>query len=129
MILGLQIAGFNMGSEIDTKNRPGLEFNRHITGYCIGTQPLSEVVLIRNGVVLHHFPITNEKCEFEYDDSESLSQVVLDPKNPERSPFAYYYLRAVQKDGHIAWSSPIWVDLTARSAPLINKKPKKKSEE
>lgn len=129
MILGLQIAGFNMGSEIDTKNRPGLEFNRHITGYCIGTQPLSEVALIRNGTVLHNFPINNEKCEFEYDDSEPLSQIILDPKNQERSPFAYYYLRAVQKDGHIAWSSPIWVDLTARSAPLINKKPKKKSEE
>lgn len=126
MIIGLQIAGFNIGSEIDTKSRPGLEFNRHITGYCIGTHPLSEVVLIRNGTVLRSFPIVEEKCEFEFDDSEPLSQVALEP-HPERPPFAYYYLRAVQKDGHLAWSSPIWVDLTARSAPIISKKSKKKS--
>ena len=33
IILGLHIARFPMGTELDTKTRPGLEFNRHITGY------------------------------------------------------------------------------------------------
>ena len=23
----------------------------------------------------------------------------------------YYYLRVIQRDGHMAWSSPIWVDV------------------
>ena len=126
MIVGLQIAGFNIGAEVDTKSRPGLEFNRHITGFCIGTQHLQEVALIRNGAVLRTFPITAEKCEFEFDDTDPLSQIAIEPKT-EKPPFAYYYLRAVQKDGHIAWSSPIWVDLTSRSAPIIQKKSKKMS--
>ena len=51
IILSLNIANFSMGSEMETKARPGLEFNRHITGFAIGTQPLTQAVLIRNGKV------------------------------------------------------------------------------
>ncbi len=129
IIVGLNIAGFGMGSEIDTKNRPGLEFNRHITGYAIGTQPLSEAVLIRNGKVLRSFELKDDRLEFELDDMDLLGQIALEPKEGQ-PPFAYYYLRVVQQDGHIAWSSPIWVDLTSRSAPIATgKKNKKKVKE
>ncbi len=129
IIIGLHIAGFGMGSEIETKNRPGLEFNRHITGYAIGTQPLKEAVLIRNGKIFKNIPVKDEKAEFEIDDTELLSQVAIEGKG-DKPPFAYYYLRVVQTDGHIAWSSPIWVDLTSRSAPLnAGKKNKKKVKE
>ena len=129
MIVGFHIAGFGMGAEIDTKNRPGLEFNRHITGYAIGTQPLSEAILIRNGKVFRSLPVKDDRLEFEIDDMDPLSQIALEPKS-DRPPFAYYYLRVVQQDGHIVWSSPIWVDLTSRSAPISSgKKNKKKSKE
>ncbi|MBU6446530.1 MAG: DUF3604 domain-containing protein, partial [Verrucomicrobia bacterium] len=57
IIVGLHIAGFTMGSELDTKARPGLEFNRHITGYCIGTAPLLKAELIRNGKVYRKLEI------------------------------------------------------------------------
>ncbi len=129
IIVGLHIAGHSMGSELDTKTRPGLEFNRHITGYCIGTSPLSEAVLIRNGEVFRTLPIQDDKAEFEIDDMEHLSTIALEPKS-ERPPFVYYYLRVTQEDGHIAWSSPIWVDLTARSSSTVSpKKAKKKIKE
>jgi len=123
MILGLQIAGQPMGSEVDTKSRPGLEFNRHITGYAIGTAPITEALLIRNGKPIHSFAIKDGRVEIAFDDTESLGGVCLET-HADRPPFAYYYLRVTQKDGHMAWSSPIWVDLTARSAP-INNTPKK----
>jgi len=125
MILGLQIAGFPMGSEIDTKNRPGLEFNRYITGYAIGTQPIVEAVLVRNGKIFKELPIQGGKVEFEIDDMEPLSSVSLEREN-DLPPFSYYYLRAVQADGHIAWSSPIWVDQTSKTAAATVKKTKKK---
>ncbi|MBS0625329.1 MAG: DUF3604 domain-containing protein [Verrucomicrobia bacterium] len=117
IIVGLHIAGFGMGMEIDTKSRPGLEFNRHITGYAIGTCPLTEISLIRNGKVFRTIQANDERTEFAIDDTDLLSSVALEP-NAEKNPFVYYYLRVVQKDGHIAWSSPIWVDLTSRSAPI-----------
>ena len=125
IILGLHIAGFGMGSEIDTKIRPGLAFNRHITGYCVGTQPLAEVALIRNGKVFHTFALNGDKLEFEFDDSQPLSSIAIQPKE-EKNPFVYYYLRATQKDGHIAWSSPIWVDLATGTTPVIGGVKKKK---
>ncbi|MBF8263925.1 MAG: uncharacterized protein HW387_1590 [Parachlamydiales bacterium] len=109
IILGLQIAGFSMGSEIDAKVRPGLEFNRHITGYAIGTQPLTEAVLIRNGKDWRKLEISENGVEFAIDDSDALSQISLEPSKPEQPMFAYYYLRVRQADGHCAWSSPIWV--------------------
>lgn len=129
IILGFHIAGYGMGAEIDTKNRPGLEFNRHITGYAIGTHRLTEAVLFRNGKEYKKFPVKEEKLEFEHDDMDLLSQITFEQKE-DRPPFVYYYLRVMQEDGHIAWSSPIWVDLTSRSAPLnAGKKNKKKVKE
>ena len=128
MILGLHIAGMTMGSELDTKTRPGLEFNRHITGYCIGTAPISEAALIRNGKIFRSIPIKDGIVEFEIDDTDLLGQIALEP-NSEKPPFAYYYLRVVQEDGHIGWSSPIWVDFTSRIAALPNGKKLKKKQE
>ena len=125
MILGLHIAGFSMGSELDTKTRPGLEFNRHITGYCIGTQPLSEAILIRNGKTFRSLDIKDDTVQFEIDDTDLFEEIALEPK-AERPPFIYYYLRVVQQDGHIAWSSPIWIDLTSRTAPIATGKKNKK---
>ncbi|MGB7978684.1 MAG: DUF3604 domain-containing protein [Chlamydiales bacterium] len=126
MILGLHIAGFGMGSELDTKSRPGLEYNRHITGYCIGTRPVSEALLIRNGQTFRSIPVKEGIVEFEIDDTDLLGEITLDAKE-DRPPFVYYYLRVVQEDGHIAWSSPIWIDLSSRTAPVSSgKKVKKK---
>lgn len=128
IIIGLEIAAQGMGSELDTKSRPGLEFNRHITGYAIGTCPIEEISLIRNGKVFRTFELKEEKFEFAIDDTDLLSQLVLEGRE-DRSPFIYYYMRVVQTNGHIAWSSPIWVDLNARTAPIgTGKKLKKKSQ-
>lgn len=129
MIVGLHIAGFTMGSELETKSRPGLEFNRHITGYCIGTSPIVKAEIIRNGKILRSIEIKNGIIEFEVDDMDPLSQVALEPKE-DKPPFVYYYLRAQQEDGHVAWSSPIWVDLSAKgAAPSGVKKVKKRSKD
>lgn len=109
MILGFHIAGMGMGGELNTKAKPGLVLNRHITGYIAGTAPLSEIVLIRNGEAIKTFSTSDYFFDFEFDDTTHLSKVALPGKN-EKPPFAFYYLRVTQNDGHIAWSSPIWID-------------------
>ncbi|HEY4255333.1 MAG TPA: DUF3604 domain-containing protein [Chlamydiales bacterium] len=129
MVLGLQIAGFGMGAEIDTKTRPGLEFNRHVTGFAIGTEPLTEVSLMRNGKLFKSIEIHGDRSEFAIDDMDLISEIALDA-GTEKPPFVYYYLRVTQKDGHIAWSSPIWIDVTTKSSgPLVTKKLRKKTME
>ncbi len=122
IILGLHIATSGMGAELDTKSRPGLEFNRHITGYAIGTKPLREAILLRNGKVFRTLELAGDRVEFAIDDMDQIGTVAI-PAKGERCPFIYYYLRVVQADGHIAWSSPIWIDVTSKaSGPLVTAK-------
>lgn len=128
IILGFHIAQFPMGAEIETKTRPGLEFNRHLTGYAIGTKPISEAVLVRNGKEWRSLDISEGNVEFAIDDNDLLNEIALKPKFDDLPSFCYYYLRVIQEDGHIAWSSPIWVLQTRKktSEPIVAPKKLKK---
>ncbi len=122
IIIGFAVAGASMGKELSTKLKPGLVLNRYITGYVAGTAPLKEIVIIRNGEELHTIKTTSFKEEFTFDDSELMTKILL--KSPDERPdFVYYYIRALQEDGHMAWSSPIWIDYHPE-APPVSKKPK-----
>lgn len=121
MIVHFSIAEKPMGSELSTRSKPGLAFNRHITGYVAGLQPLKQVTIIRNGEEFKHFYPEGSYFELTLDDNDLLTDIVLN-SNDERPPFIYYYLRAIQADGHIAWSSPIWVDYIVNApTPLVKK--------
>jgi hypothetical protein len=128
IILGFFIASAQMGSELSTKGKPGLVFNRHISGYVAGTAPIKQIEIIRNGTIIHVIHPKEPYLEFTYDDTEHLGKAVLSSPD-ERPPFAYYYLRVVQADDHIAWSSPIWIDYPDMAAPPSTPKKSKKSKE
>ncbi len=115
IIVGFYIAGQRMGSELSTSTKPGLNVNRHVSGYVAGTDKLKQVELIRNGDVIHTFFPKNYFFEYYYDDQETIDKISLDGK--DKDPFVFYYLRVTQEDGHIAWSSPIWIDFS--SGPTI----------
>jgi len=130
MIIGFSIAGTPMGGIISTADKPGLSVNRHISGYAAGTANLKTVEIIRNGTVIKTFePKRNYSIDFIFDDMDKLSDIILNAKD-ENPPFVFYYIRVTQEDGHIAWSSPIWVDYeetsaAERRAKRNNKAPKK----
>jgi hypothetical protein len=126
IILGFAIAGIPMGSELSTKIKPGLVYNRHISGYVAGTCPIKEIEIIRNGKLIHTLYPNETNLEFTFDDSEMITQVAL-PGSSETPDFVYYYLRVLQEDGHMAWSSPIWIDLHDIQPQVAPKKAKKKA--
>ncbi len=115
IIVGLYIAGSPMGSEISTAQKHGLLINRHISGFVAGTTKLKSVEIIRNGKVLKAFKPDNYSLDFTFDDMTALDKIAINAKD-KKPPFVYYYIRVVQEDGHMAWSSPIWVDYVP-SAP------------
>ena len=102
-----------MGKEVSTADKPGLMINRHLSGYVAGTTQLRAVEIVRNGKVIKTFECDGYAMDFTYDDLTPIEQVVVDAKD-KKPPFVFYYLRAIQDDGHMAWSSPIWVDLSHR---------------
>jgi hypothetical protein len=69
----------------------------HYTIDAEGTAPITRVDLIENGEVVQTWPGTGNRLVV----NERLSRV------PER-PDNYYYVRLLQSDGNLAWSSPIW---------------------
>lgn len=115
IIVGLSLAGVPMGKEISTADKPGLAINRHLAGYVAGTSKLEKVEIIRNGKVIKTFEPNHYFLDFTYDDMTPLEKVVINSKD-KNPPFVYYYIRVVQEDGHMAWSSPIWVDYIPLSA-------------
>lgn len=123
IILGLFIAGSPMGTEISTAHKHGLMVNRHISGFVAGTTHLKSVEIIRNGKVIKTFETEGYSLDFTYDDMTPLEKVAF-PSKDKAPPFVYYYLRVIQDDGHMAWSSPIWVDVLP-AAPREPRKPAK----
>jgi hypothetical protein len=125
IVLGFFIAGAGMGSELNTKAKPGLGFNRHLSGFVAGTSTVKEISFIRNGKPFHTIHPKQPHYEFAIDDTEQLSKIVL-PGGGEKPPFVYYYVRVLQEDGHIAWSSPIWIDHTDVATSVTGSKKTKK---
>jgi hypothetical protein len=96
IVLEFKIDGHFMGEEIEIDGKPRIVVDVH------GTDKIQEVVIVRDGAVIHTVNPGAGKVRFEHVDSGFAGK-------------SYYYLRAVQadKDEHgnpsHAWSSPIWV--------------------
>lgn len=121
MVVTFTIAGQLMGSELNTTDKPGLEYNRHIELLIAGTDNIKEVIIYRNlekYQVLENLDNTH-KCTI--DDSEPLKNVLTDGGS-SRPKFVYYYVRITQEDGNVAYISPIWIDHTLLPAKTKGKK-------
>jgi hypothetical protein len=82
-----------MGDEVRT-SRPRLDV------VVQGTGPINRVEVLRNGEVVHtNRPKDATEAKFSWEDPA--------PRKGETA--SYYYVRVVQKDGQMAWASPIWV--------------------
>lgn len=110
ILLSFNIASKPMGTEISTSTKPGLLYNRHIHGFVAGTDEIEEITIIRNGEVIQTLSNGSNYFKIEVDDDTPLEEVVRTaPLYPH--PHVFYYMRVQQKDGHLAWASPIWIDL------------------
>jgi hypothetical protein len=67
----------------------------------IGTGLIDRVEILRNGDIIH----TERRSNW----AEILRFQWSDPSPPKGQGTSYYYVRLIQKNGHMAWSSPIWV--------------------
>jgi len=96
IILGVRIGEHLMGEAFSTADRPVLKVAARATG------PISRIDVIRNNSFIYAVQPAARSAQFEFRDEEI------------RLGESYYYVRLVQDDGQMAWSSPIWVDYKGR---------------
>ena len=87
-----------MGSEIrlDDANTP-----RQIAWRAVGTGPIERVDLLRNNQIVKSW---EAKGKDDLSGAFSRAEPVAETQ--------WWYIRVIQADTHIAWSSPIWVNLS-----------------
>jgi Protein of unknown function (DUF3604) len=99
-----------IGSELSTADFPKLAEVRNISIEFHGTAPASRIEIMLNSKVLKTFSSPGLDCELNWEDTAELRSILLPSAKYCSNPFCYYYVRAVQNDGHVAWTSPIWID-------------------
>jgi len=82
-----------MGEAFTTSRPPRLRVK------AVGTDLVEKAEIVRNGRFVYSHSPNARQFEFEFQDT-----------NPPAGE-AYYYVRLRQRNGHLAWSSPVWVTL------------------
>ncbi|MBU2505550.1 MAG: hypothetical protein KJ799_02340 [Bacteroidetes bacterium] len=93
--LAFSIQDSPMGSEITLAEAPEIKFE------VIGTDKLHKVILVKDNLdylILGRDIYDGRGIRYSFTD-----------ETPERGKH-FYYLRVIQENGEMAWSSPIWVD-------------------
>ena len=93
IFLDVRVNGRLMGEKVQVKRDAPIV----VTASVIGANDVESVDLCRSNKFIYMKPGEGRKAEFEYRDMEP-------PPGP-----SYYYVRVKQKDGELAWSSPVWV--------------------
>jgi len=106
MIIDFRIEGHRMGEEIELEAPAGLP-ERRISARVIGADRLDRAELLRNNRVIHTVRGESDEMKIEYTDRDSLEKT--GPASDGKAPVCFYYLRVIQKDGEMGWSSPIWI--------------------
>lgn len=104
ILLDFALNQARMGQELDTDSDRSC---RRIQVDVAGTAPLREIAVVRNGRAAYIRREKEEQAAFEWIDQEEFAEISLE--GYDGRPFVYYYIRILQEDGEMVWSSPIWV--------------------
>ncbi len=69
-----------------------------------GTSPIQTIDIIKDGKFVYKMQPDTPAVEFDYTDNAAGSGAAE----------SWYYVRVIQMDRNLAWSSPIWVKYTQR---------------
>jgi len=94
ILLNFSINGYDMGSEACVAGDEEIKISVSVTG----TDQILSICLLKNCVELFELNPMDSKVQFSY-------------KTNEINDGDYFYIRIIQKDKEMAWSSPIWIKL------------------
>jgi hypothetical protein len=93
LIMDVRSGAHLMGDEFDARGPVQLKVLVH------GTGPIARIDIIKDFKYAYSTEPHQRRVEFQWTDTEK--------GRPEG--LSWYYVRAIQEDGELAWASPIWV--------------------
>jgi hypothetical protein len=93
IILDVRSGNHIQGDEFKTSDTPALQFT------VIGTEPLTRIDILKDSAVVETITPNGQEHRGEW----------KDPKPTAGTH--YYYVRVEQKDGGLAWASPLWIEM------------------
>jgi hypothetical protein len=94
IVLDVRLAGHVMGDQVRAAE-PRLDV------VVLGTAALERAEVLRDGRVVHTARPAGKEDELRFS--------WRDPAPPRGGRPSYYYVRVIQRDGQMAWASPLWV--------------------
>ncbi|NOZ21192.1 MAG: DUF3604 domain-containing protein [Planctomycetes bacterium] len=106
-----------MGSEVEVPFQDN-ETPRVLKVKVIGSEDIAEVVIVRNNTDIYRATDCGQWVEFDYEDDEPMREALAEAEGDDVGAGSiYYYLRVLQKDGEMAWCSPVWTTLGGPPEP------------
>jgi len=111
ILLDVTINGHRMGEEVRMEDPDWPD--RVIRIKVLGTARISFIDIVRNNDDIYTFQGRDVKEEFEYVDRDPFGDLAFTGRFCS-DPTVFYYVRVLQEDEKMAWSSPIWFSVGRR---------------
>jgi len=98
ILLNFQINGHMMGKEFKTSSDPIIKVK------VSGTSIIQTIDIMKCNYT------TSKKCFISYSEKPNKKKTILSWVDKDFTEDCCYYVRVIQYDGNMAWSSPIWVN-------------------
>ncbi len=96
-----------MGSDLSSEEAAAYSASRTLSVRALGRREIDRIEVVRNNVTVASFVIGSDQTELEYTDDEPLADI--EPASKDAAGVVFYYVRLIQADRNMAWSSPIWL--------------------
>jgi len=107
ILLDVRLGEHMMGSDLSAEQAAEFSDERAIRIEAIGRREIGRIEVVRNNVTVESVEIEDEQASLTYTDPMPLAEV---PAVSDAAPdVVFYYVRLIQADGNMAWSSPIWL--------------------
>jgi len=106
IILDFRLNGHLMGEELPASD------SRKIEARVIAADEVELIEIIRNGRVIKTEKPEADAADVSWTDLEKFERIAItDARMGGKvlAPFAFYYIRITQRNGEMAWSSPVWL--------------------
>ena len=107
ILLDVALGEHAMGSDLSAEDAAPFADERSIAIRAIAHGEIDRIEVVRNNVTVDSVEVGRESESLTYTDHTPLAEV---PAVSEQAPdVVFYYVRVIEADGNMAWSSPIWL--------------------